>query len=70
MYQTGTPTGSIDLKRLPRNGFYMSNPLQRSQFWDIMGCIFTYLVSGEASVGYLRQTIEVPMAFSLAAIRK
>lgn len=61
MYRTGTPTGSIDLKRLPLNGFNLSNPFQRSQFWDVMGCVFAYLVSGEASVGYLRQTLAVPM---------
>jgi hypothetical protein len=70
MYRTGAPTGSIDLKRLPLNGFNLSNPFQRSQFWDIMGYIFAYIVSGEASIGYLQQTMEVPMVFPLATILK
>jgi hypothetical protein len=60
MYREARPTGSINLKRLPSKGFNTNTPLQRSQFWDSLACIFSYLVSGEAKVGYLQQSLEIP----------
>src|ERR1700737_2220610 len=61
MSRTGAPTGSITLKRLPIHGYNMNTPIQRSQFWDTLACIFAYIVSGDANIGYLQQSLEIPV---------
>jgi hypothetical protein len=66
MLQTGKPTGSVDLKRLsatdnPQTGFNIGNGFQNAELWNSLRCVFCYLVSGEARVGYLQQNIQVPM---------